>query len=324
MKSNVLLCIITGLSISFLISQQRVDAAGQSLSVYPPVIEIQTEPPSSPSVPIVIHNNNTEDVMLKIELIPIKQLGEAGDITIVPELSEKGFYKYYKDKVQLLLEGKKVSTIELQALESKELELNVNLAKGDPPGDFYYAVTFISSGSGPSETSIVKIPNGIGTNLLLSIGPKDKSTGGISQFRTSNFTSKGPVDFEIRLHNASKHLIQPTGRIEITNIFGSKQGIIEILPQYVLAGSDRYLVDTIQNSDEAKKLNDTEQIPKVVWPEKFLLGMYKAKAIIQLEANGPTIEAVTYFFAFPLYLFIPLVIIIFSILGIYLKVRKKI
>ncbi len=324
MKTRVLLRIIISLFICFLVSQTNAYAVGQSLSIYPPVIEVQTQPPASPVVPIIIQNNNEEDIELKVELIPIKQLGEAGDISIVPEMSDKGFYKYYKDKVQILSDGKKTSTIRLQALESKELELNINLVKGDPPGDFYYAVTFMSIASGPSKTSVVKIPNGIGTNLLLSIGPKDKATGGISQFKTPSFISKGPVEFEIKIHNASKHMIQPSGTIEVSNILGAKQGVVEILPQYILAGSDRYLIDASQLTNEARKNSDNILNPKVIWPEKFLFGLYKAKAKIQLEEKGSEIEAVAYFFAFPVYLFIPPVLGIFVCIGVYLRVRRKV
>src|SRR5690348_742404 len=78
-------------------------AQGQSLSIYPPVIEVQTTPPSSPSVPIVIQNNNTEDVTLTIELIPIKTNNQTGEIVLHPELADKGFYPFYKNKVQFLV-----------------------------------------------------------------------------------------------------------------------------------------------------------------------------------------------------------------------------
>jgi hypothetical protein len=291
-------------------------AQGQSLSIYPPVIEVQTTPPSSPSVPIVIHNNNSDDVVLKIELIPFKTNGISGEVVLMPEEINKGFYPYYRDKIQFLLEAKKTDTISLEALESKEIDLNINLTEGDPPGDYYYSIVFISEANGPSETSVSQIPAGIATNLLLSIGPKDEASGGTSQFKTSSLKSSGPVDFILKLHNASKHLINPTGSIEITNLFGQNVGNVKILPQYILARSDRFLVD------DAQVELDTN--PKVIWPEKFIFGWYKATANIQLEENGSKIKAVTYFFAFPLYFFFPLVIIIFVSLSVYLRVKKKI
>lgn len=300
-------------------------AQEQSLSIFPPVLEVQTIPPSSPSVPIIIQNNIEEDVSLKIELVPFRTNGITGEVILLPDEAKKGFYPYYREKIQFLVDGKKTETINLAPLEAKQVEVNINLTKGDPPGDFYYSIVFVSSQKGPRESSVSQLPAGIATNLLLSIGPKDFFSGSISQFNTSSFKAKGPVEFSLKLHNSSKHLINPTGTIEVKNLFGHNVGSIKILPQYILAGGDRFLLDTNQSSPEAelayKELNST---PKVLWQEKFLLGFYEAKATIHLEENGKSVSASTYFFAFPLYLFFPLVVIIFVILSIYLRVKRKI
>lgn len=308
-----------------LIGVSDVNAQGQSISIYPPVIEVQTTPPSSPSVPIIIHNDNEENVTLSIQLIPFRTNDVSGEVRLVPEEISKGFYPYYRDKIQFLVDAKKTDTITLAPLESKEVELNINLTKGDPPGDFYYSIIFISASNSPSETSASTFPTGIATNLLLSIGPKDTAAGGISQFTTSSFKSKGPVDFTLKLHNASKHVINPTGTITIQNVFGKNVGEVIILSQYVLARSDRFLVDATQSTTSGQLENTLlDPTPKVIWPENFLFGWYKATANIQLEDNSTVYKAETYFFAFPLYFFFPLVIVIFIALSIYLRVRRKI
>ncbi len=323
-KSYDVILVITGLLIPFFTYSNTSYAQEQSISIYPPVIEVQTTPPSSPSVPIIIQNNTDTDVSLKIDLVPIKQNGATGIVNLDESLSDKGFYKYYEERTQFLLDDKKVITLDLQPLESREIALNINLSKGDPPGDYYYAVTFLSSGKSLNDASTSRIPNGLATNLLLSIGPKTKSTGGVSEFKTKSFVTHGPVPFELKLHNSSTHLISPTGNVEITNIFGQKVGKLEILPQYILSGSDRYLVDTLQASSEARlAYNETDNTPRVVWQDQFLLGLYKAKASIMLDEKGPKIEAITYFIAFPLYFFIPIVVVIFIGVGIYLRVKRK-
>lgn len=303
----------------------QTHAQSQSLSIYPPVIEVQTTTPSSPSVPIIIQNNDDEDVKLTILLVPIKQFGATGEVRLVPEQMTKGFYSYYRDRIQFLDQGIKTSSIDLLALESKEIVLNINLSKGDPPGDYYYSIVFISDGTSPKETSSTKIPAGLATNLLLSIGPKSEAIGGISEFKTQSFRSKGPVNFNLKVHNGSNHLISPAGSIEIRNMFGSKVGNVEILPQYILGGSDRLLVDDTKSTNSAAlEDQNNDFMPSVLWKEEFLLGWYKATATIMLEENARPIEAVVYFFAFPLYFFIPLAILLFVAISIYLRVRRKI
>lgn len=303
----------------------NVSAQEQSLSIYPPVIEIQATPPSSPTVPILIQNNNSENVKLQIQLVPFRTDNRTGQITLVPDEAEKGFYPYYKERIQFLIDGRKTSTVELLALEQREILLNVNLTKGDPPGDFYFSIVMISENELSNESSTSQIPTGIATNLLLSIGPKSTSTGGISEFSTSSFKSKGPVSIKLKLHNASRHVIQPTGVVTITNMLGQNIGSLKILPQYVLAGSDRYLVDEAQGSPTAQiasnLLSDT---PSLIWGESFLLGWYKATATVGLEENGKPILATTYFFAFPTYAFFGLVILLFILISIYVRVKRKI
>lgn len=297
----------------------------RSLSIYPPVIEVDATPPSSPTVPIVIQNNNPDELRLEIRLIPFKPNNEKGDVILDPSLMERSFYKFYSDKIQILSEGEKIASITLQPLETREVILNVNLEKGDPPGDFYYSIVFVSEGNEPQDTSLSSIPAGIATNLLLSIGPKGKASGGITEFKTSFFKNSGPVEFSLNLHNASNHLILPQGEVIIESIFGKTMGKIEILPQYVLSKSNRYLLDVDQASGSARlSYNNKNYIPKIVWKEPFLMGIYKATAKIQLEENGRTIDASTYFMAFPLYLFVGIIVIVFVSLSIYLRVRRKI
>lgn len=313
------ICLSAYLIICLFVSPNPSFAEGASLSIYPPVIEVQTTPPSSPAVPIAIQNNNNEDITLKIQLIPLRA-NNAGEVQLRPDEASKGLYPYFKDKIQFLIDGKKTDIVKLQALETKEVDLNINLAQGDPPGDYYYTIVFLSSGSGPINSSVSQIPTGIATNLLLSIGPKDGASGDISQFTTSLFKDRGPVDFTLKLHNSSKHLVAPTGIIEITNFFGKKVGSVKILPQYVLADSDRYLQDDSQGS----QLEKAGASPRVIWSEKFLIGWYKATAKVNLEDKGQSLVSSAYFVAFPFYFFFPLVIIIFVVLSIYLRVKRKI
>lgn len=305
---------------------------GASLSIYPPVIEVQTVPPSSPLAPITIQNNNENELNLKIELIPFKQKSLNGDIELNPEAINQGFYKYFKDKIQFLVDGKKTDSITLAPLEAKEVDLNINLQKGDPPGDYYYSIVFLTADNALNDTSSSLIPAGIATNLLLSIGPKDRTIGGISEFKTSFFKKGGPVEFKLKVHNASAHLVLPTGNLTIKNMLNQTVGVVNILPQFVLANSDRYLVDSQQASPSASLISlrpRSEQAGQedisnqVVWPETFLLGWYSATAQIQLEESGNTLTANTYFFAFPLYFFFAIVIIIFIIASIYLRVKRK-
>jgi hypothetical protein len=314
------LCLM--LAVAGFIFTTKTQADGLSLSIYPPVIEIQTTPPSSPVTQIKIKNNEDSRVDLQIELLPFKPNGATGEIKI-ENAQNQGLIKLIQEKVQFLVNGVKTSSITLDPLETKTVNLNVNLTKQDPPGDYYYSVIFINNGKSLTDTSSSQIPAGIATNLLISIGPKTPSTGGISEFTTSHFKSKGPVYFLLKLHNASPHLIQPVGKVTIEDLFGKNIGTINILPQYVLANSDRYLTDESQSFSKPSE-NLTTPLPQLKWNEGFLFGFYKATAQIKLDENSNPITQSIYFLAFPLYFFFVIVIAVFITLSIYLRVKKKI
>lgn len=318
--------LLAGLIAALILMPDKVWAEdGTSLSIYPPVIEIQTTPPSSPSIPITLQNNLENDVSLAIKLIPFKTDNITGELLLNPEGINEGMYKYYADKIQFLVDGKKTDTLSLQPLEYKDVTLSVNLEKGDPPGDYYFSIVFLNSGSTPGNTSTAQIPTGIGTNLLLSIGPKKPSIGVISEFTTSFFKAKGPVEFNLKLHNASDHLVEPTGQITIHNMLGQTVGAINILPQYLLAKSDRYLVDSLQASPSADLAATLgTKTPFALWPEKFLFGIYKATAKIRLDDNSQPMTRDVYFVAFPLYFFFIITIALFVGISIYLRVKRKI
>lgn len=307
---------------------RTIHAEGLSLGIFPSIIEIQATPPSSPETTVSIQNFEDLPVELRIQLLPIKTTGEKnGTIEYVPD-NEDSLPQAIKSKIQILDNGKKINRLTLAPNETRDLTININLDKGDPAGDYYFSLVFLSEGIELSDTNASQIPAGIGTNILVSIGPKLPSTGVISEFKTKPFFSSGPVPFTLLLQNDSSHLIVPTGSITIKNLFGKKIANIKILPQYVLANSERYLVDANQVGTNEKLLSEVAKVkatnPIVFWPEKFLFGYYKATVDIKLDENGSSNTASTSFFAFPTYLYFVLIILIFVAVSIYLRVKRKI
>lgn len=317
------ICIITILAFA-----QRANAEGLSLAIYPPIIEIQATPPSSPQAVITIQNQDSLPANLSIQIFALKQSPKNDGTVEYLDPNEASLSQVIKKRLQVIDNGRKVDSITLNPNEIRDVLLNLNLDKGDPAGDYYFSLVFLSEGVQLSDTNSSTIPAGIGTNVLVSVGPKEKPTGSIEEFKTKSFFSNGPIPFTLLLHNQSPHLVVPTGSIEIQNMLGKRIAKIKILPQYVLADSKRYLVDSAQTGTNPKVNQQVSNIkwpnPFVLWPEKFLFGFYKAEAQIQLDTNGENIKASSIFFAFPTFLYFVLFVFLFVGISIYLKVKKKI
>jgi hypothetical protein len=204
--------------------------------------------------------------------------------------------------------------------------MHIGIGKEDPLGDYYFSIIFLNEGHEQTNTSSSTLPAGIGTNVLLSVGPKGKTNGQILDFRAPFFVTHGPLPFTLLFRNTGDHFIAPTGEITIKNIFGKTVGKLAILPQYVLAQSSRYLVDDEQASLSAQTETALESLktdhPVALWQEKYLFGLYQAKATITLD-GGPTLTKTIHFFALPVPFIAGISLTLVLVLSVFWKISRK-
>jgi len=299
------------------------------VSIEPTVIQIDSTPPSKFQAPFRIKNLSNSSIKLGLKIIPIEARDD-GKINLL--LNEEDTLASVIRERLIILDGQtQIKELELRAGETKQLLLFMDVKKGDPAGDFYFSLVFTSDGVVIDETSTSSIPAGIAMNVLVSIGPKVSATAIIEDFSTNRIVGAGPVFFNLKLKNTGRHLIQPEGNVTIKNMFGKKVADIKILPQYVLAESSRYLIDSTQASPSAQTSDilsrKQQDNPVVIWGEKFLLGFYTAEAKLYLEDNGAEVIKRITFFAIPVQILVIVSGVVFVILGILLrigiKLRKK-
>ncbi|MCL4354614.1 hypothetical protein M1349_04075, partial [Patescibacteria group bacterium] len=275
--------------IFFTFSLKQAQAASISLGVFPPIIQIDSTPPADISSPIEIQNNSEDPVQLKIIFKPFKA-----------SASENGTPEYLKDgvsfgddplffqKVKILDGEEMVGSIELAPKQVKKLTLNIDIPADQPPSDYYFSVLFISKTQIETDTNNTQAAGGIGTNVLLTIGPKGTTTGVIKEFSAPFWLEKGPVPFTIRVANTSKHFINPKGQVLIKNMFGMTIGRVDLLPVNILSGTTRIIPGT--SGSKQVVVNNS-----ALWPEKFLLGPYTATLTISLSEQGPILKKTVHF-----------------------------
>ena len=288
------------------------------ISISPSVLNIEALQPSTVKTNITIQNMNENSHDFTLTIQPLKQSDNNGTIEYVdifntpdPSIREKITF-FDEEKVE-------VRKIHLGPLEKKTLTMNIDINNDTSSGDYYFSVIFMTTKDSEDTDTTTTLPTGVATNVLLSVGKPGPSMGEISSFAGPFFLEHGPVEFDLLLSNTSDHFILPTGNVTFKNIFGQTVGKVDILPQYILSKSKRYLT----NKPSAKNPNeDIAQKSKIVWRENALLGIYTATAHIALSENGPTITKQLIFLAFPLIPALASTIIITVLLGIYLRVKK--
>lgn len=289
------------------------NAASLSLGIYPPVIQIDTVPPASIKTPITIQNLGEETVELKAIFKPFK----AKD-------TENGEVEYINDspfifqRMQLFDDLKVIDGLTLAPSQQKTLDFHIGIPKDEPAQDYYFSILFVSKDNILSNSNNSSAVGGIGTNVLLSIGPKGKAKGTIEEFSAPFFVEKGPVPFTVRVKNSGDFVFAPAGKILIKNLFGQTIGKVDLLPVNILSNSIRSIPDS---KLDAKRY--TLNATKAFWGESFLLGPYTATLNLSLSDQGPQFTRTAYFFAFPIQgvigFFLALIIIFF----IRARVKKQ-
>ena len=302
-------------TISYLLFPIR-DASAQALSISidPPIIQIEATAPSLIKTPITIQNNSDQNVTYSIFLTPFK----AGSTNNGQPEFDNNLVDEYKNifgRTKILDESRSLTELSLAPKQKKELILSISVAKGEPPKDYYFSVIFVSQGlDGSNSDTGVGARAGIGANILLSIGPKSETQGYIQEFSAPKFVSSGPIKFKLNVTNTSKHYVTTNGNLVIKNLFGQVVGNIDLVPANILAGSTRL----IESSD-----NQNTVEPRINWNEKFLLGLYKADLTIALSDQGPLLKKSLYFIAFPAQAFVFILLAIILLIGIIKRARTK-
>lgn len=292
---------------TLLLVSKGANASGYSLSIYPTIIKIKTNPPALVKTGVRIKNLSDNPVELGYVLKPF-----------VAEDNNSGQVKYllYKDytskntnflqRVRILEDGQTISKTILSPKQEKNLTILIDIPKEEESMDHYFSVIFLTQNQDKSDSSYSHIVQGIGINVLVSINPQGYRAK-IKDFSTSPFVWGGPVKFNVKVENTGENFINANGYIIINNIFGQTVGKVDLAPKNTL-GKSIAKMSSKENGD-------------IIWPEKFLLGSYKAKLYFNYEAY-PTITKEIKFIAIPSKQIIILMII--GIMIIFIKRRTKI
>jgi hypothetical protein len=322
-------------------------ASNFDLSVSPQIFQIELTPPAAATATktITLENSGLDPLPLTIQYKFFKPEGNNGDITYLPPDIDVGNDPLILKKIALLDKGEEVTSLTIPPKTKKQFDLAIGVPKDEPPGDYYFSMLFLtedSTASQSAKSSQSHAIGGIAMNVLLSIGPKSKTTGSIEEFSTPFFQTKGPVNFTVKIKNSSSHFIYPKGQILITNMFGQKIGKIDLLPLNILSNSSRSLpsreqfanLQTLEDAKSGKKTVDKDTLKALthlanmnqaiaIWPEKFLLGPYKATLTIALSEEGPLYVKSIHFVGLPIAIITAFIICIILVAAIRARLNHR-
>ncbi len=303
------------------------DNNGFSFGVFPPIIKIKAVSDSSIQTTVTVYNFSTETTEVSVTTQPFtpeKNLN--GQVTLLPYTPGSWKDSNFLNNVHLLIKDKEVDSVKLGPKQQQPVTLKIDIPKNETESDYYFSILFISKDSSIPAYVLDKsnnslITNGVGTNVLVSIGTDKKAVGSIENFSTSIIWDHGPVSFLVQVKNSGLHSFAPEGQILIKNLFGQTVGNLTLLPVNILSESSR-IIPTALSKNESSSLN--QSAAQAFWNEKFLLGPYTAILKIKLSDSGPLFERTILFLGFPTQIFLGLAVAIFLVLFIIGRVKNKI
>ncbi len=291
-----------------------------SLEINPLITRIKAY--KSPVLTIIkVENNTSKDIILTVSPRFFKQSEENnGQINFTNPSNERE--KNFLSRIKIINEGKEVKNLKLTPYEKRNLEVKIDLENDLKSDDYYFSLIFTSQSLPGASRTQTQVQGAVASNILLSVIPSDTKAPEV-KIHTPIFLTHGPVPFKILLQNNSKTLMEASGDIYVTNLFGKEIAKIPLPKRYILANSKRYL--NSENTNISKDILILQDYSKTaVWNENFLFGFYSAKVEIRSDQSEKVVSAKTNFIGLPIFVIVTITLLVFILAGLYLRVKRKI
>lgn len=283
----------------------KAHAASVAFGVSPVITEIQAPNPNILDTFIRIKNNSIKPLSLQLRVEPFKKNTD-GNIVVLKNPSEAE--KKLILGIQFISTSKLIHELKLEPGENKKVEVIIPLDASIPYGDYYLMISFISNQSRSYNQTASNTYIGIASLILLTYGKQEASRIEISSFKTAYVFFHGPVKLEAEVKNDSTSYQKVRGELIVKNMFG------ETVYKQIIGAK------TILGKSKASLSPDHKEA--LIWPVKYLFGYYTATLVIYGENIEQQKQYVS-FFGFPGMIFFGFIFALILILGILLRIKKK-
>src|SRR3989338_2291856 len=295
-------------------------AQSANLGIFPPIMQIETTPPAEVKSKFYLQNDGDGMLNLNIEIKAFKpSSSNDGQIEILDNFEDFPD-PLFINRIKIKDKGVVIKSLTLSPKQRKELDFEITIPPNEAKGDYYFTLFFVNVPSTNISTNSTLTSAGVAMNVLLSVGPRGETKGFIDKFSVPFFVDSGPVPFTVQVENQSEHFVNAEGSIIIQNVFGQKVGKVDLLPVNILSSSQRLIPDS-KNADLNAK---AYPYPVAIWPEKFLIGPYKATLTLGFSDSEQKFSRTISFFAFPATYLIGILAALGIVTFIILRIRKKI
>ena len=283
-----------------------------ALTVSPVKLELLGDPGKTLQGEVILLNEEKESKTFYSSFENFEASGESGTPNFVP--GKEGLAVWIKSVTQITLAGG----------QKKTIPFTVEIPKNAEPGG-HFAAIFWSTTPPQAGSGQVAVGAKIGSLILLKVSGDVKEGGGLLDFSTKNnqhFFTALPIDFTYRFQNSGNDRVNPSGQIQIKNIFGGVTASFNANKSQgnVLPASVRKFVATWQNDEVKSDASGFFSMVKKEWSH-FALGYYTAHLDLTYGNDNKEADSQYGFFIIPwqllsVILFILLIVASFLFFGV--------
>ncbi len=240
---------------------------GQGLEVSPPSQEVSIDPGKTTTVKATLRNKSNTSVPVTVRIEDFTAKGDEGQI----ELTADSPYSVAS------WTNVSPSTFTLQPGAEQEVTAIIKApadAAGGRFGSFVFGVK--PENADPNSASLSQE---IASLFLVKVsGPVDEKLE-LKSIEAPTFSEYGPVPFNLTFANSGNVHVKTFGLVNVTDMFGRKVADIVVPGTNVFPSAERVLRSELSN--------------------KFLIGSYKATALMYYGSQNQSLSATTTFYVFP-------------------------
>lgn len=264
------------------------------LQLKPAIVEDQVDPGASHEYSIAVTNISSAAGTYYLIAQDIKGVDDQGR----PTFSKPGEVTGYELSSWITLPS---GPLTLAAGETKNVSFSVQIPSGASPGS-HFAGVFVSDKPVAPTTSGTGVGFNIGSIVSLRISGDIREDAALREFSTDKLIYATPnVAFMTKVQNSGNVLVQPTGFVQIANMFGKQVASVPVNDSVasVFPNSERVYTSTWQSSD-------------------FAFGRYEATVSLVYGTDAKkTIYSTTSFWVLPI---VPIVTVLGTLLALVVLV----
>lgn len=262
----------------------------QAITLNPPIFEFVMSPGDRIDDTIKIFNDTTSPLSLKPEKVNFtaKAEDEISGAPLFYPLDETRTGRELAPWIEVAS-----GTTILAPLTRQDIPFSITAPTDASPGSYFGGIIFRS---GESVEQGVGLVTGTAVLVLVKITGEVVEEAVLTDFGVaSGLLTHLPVDFEARIYNEGTVHLQPTGAIEIQNMFGKTVGSVPMnleLRSVLPESARRYSASWGQEFEEG-----TSEFMKQ-W-NGFAFGRYSANLDVKYGANGKSLQMTKHFWIIP-------------------------